>query len=44
MPFCFFYSNVSFPGVSTIFYILLDRNQHGADHSANKQIFTKFDM
>lgn len=43
-PFCFFYSNVSFPGVSTIFYILLDRNQHGADHSANKQIFTKFDM
>ena len=44
MPFCFFYSNVSFPGVSTIFYILLDRNQHGGGHSTNKQIFTKFDM
>jgi len=44
MLFCFLYFNVSFPDFSTIFAILLDRNQHGVGHSTNKQIFTKFDM
>ncbi len=32
MLFCFLYFNVSFPDFSTIFAILLDRNQHGGGH------------